>query len=75
MYYRGTLPTGQFTLCGVFLPGYPYDNAKAKSFMKTLKQEEAYLFECRNIQEARRRIDYFIGEVCNEDRLMPEAEA
>lgn len=49
--------------------GNPYDNAKAESFMKTLKQEEVYLFEYRNIQEARRRIDYFIGEVYNEDRL------
>jgi putative transposase len=37
--------------------------------MKTLKQEEVYLFDYRNIQEARQRIDYFIGEVYNEDRL------
>jgi transposase InsO family protein len=49
--------------------GNPYDNAKAESFMKTLKYEEVYLFEYRNIQEARQRIDYFIGEVYNEDRL------
>ena len=49
--------------------GNPYDNAKAESFMKTLKQEEVYLFDYRNIQEARQRIDYFIGEVYNEDRL------
>ncbi|HEX2966432.1 MAG TPA: IS3 family transposase, partial [Syntrophorhabdaceae bacterium] len=49
--------------------GNPYDNAKAESFMKTLKQEEVYLFEYRNIREARQRIDYFISEVYNEDRL------
>lgn len=49
--------------------GNPYDNAKAESFIKTLKHEEVYLFEYRNIQEARQRIDYFIGEVYNEDRL------
>jgi transposase InsO family protein len=49
--------------------GNPYDNAKAESFIKTLKYEEVYLFEYRTIQEARQRIDYFIGEVYNEDRL------
>ncbi len=49
--------------------GNPYDNAKAESFMKTLKQEEVYLFEYRNIRETRQRIDYFIDEVYNEDRL------
>jgi transposase InsO family protein len=49
--------------------GNPYDNAKAESFIKTLKHEEVYLFEYRNVQEARQRIDYFIGEVYNEDRL------
>jgi putative transposase len=49
--------------------GNPYDNAKAESFIKTLKYEEVYLFEYQNIYEARQRIDYFIGEVYNEDRL------
>jgi transposase InsO family protein len=49
--------------------GNPYDNAKAESFIKTLKHEEVYLSEYRNIKEARQRIDYFIGEVYNEDRL------
>lgn len=49
--------------------GNPYDNAKAESFIKTLKHEEVYLGDYRNIHEARQRIDYFIGEVYNEDRL------
>ena len=49
--------------------GNPYDNAKAESFIKTLKYEEVYLCEYQNIHEARQRIDYFIGEVYNEDRL------
>jgi transposase InsO family protein len=49
--------------------GNPYDNAKAESFIKTLKYEEVYLCEYQNIHEARQRIDYFINEVYNEDRL------
>jgi putative transposase len=49
--------------------GNPYDNAKAESFIKTLKYEEVYLCDYRNLTEARRRIDRFIGEVYNEDRL------
>jgi transposase InsO family protein len=49
--------------------GNPYDNAKAESFIKTLKYEEVYLGDYRNLTEARRRIDRFIGEVYNEDRL------
>lgn len=49
--------------------GNPYDNAKAESFIKTLKYEEVYLCEYRTLHEARQRIDYFIGEVYNEDRL------
>jgi transposase InsO family protein len=49
--------------------GNPYDDAKAESFIKTLKYEEVYLCEYQNIHEARQRIDYFIGEVYNEDRL------
>jgi transposase InsO family protein len=42
---------------------------KVESFIKTLKYEEVYLFDYRTIQEARQRINYFIGEVYNEDRL------
>jgi putative transposase len=49
--------------------GNPYDNAKAESFIKTLKYEEVYLSEYRNLTEARERIDRFIGEVYNGDRL------
>lgn len=49
--------------------GNPYDNAKAESFIKTLKYEEVYLCDYRNLTEARQRIDRFIGEVYNEDRL------
>jgi len=46
-----------------------YDNAKAESFMKTLKQEEVYMFEYENMMEARERISEFLEEVYNQKRL------
>jgi putative transposase len=49
--------------------GNPYDNAQAESFIKTLKYEEVYLCEYRNLAEARGRIGRFIEEVYNEKRL------
>ncbi|MFZ2800615.1 MAG: integrase core domain-containing protein [Syntrophorhabdus sp.] len=48
--------------------GNPYDNARAESFIKTLKYEEVYLCEYQNIHEARQKIDCFINEMYNEDR-------
>lgn len=47
----------------------PYDNAKAESFMKTLKYEEVYLCEYENQEDARASIEYFIEEVYNLKRL------
>lgn len=49
--------------------GNPYDNATCESFMKTLKDEEAYLWEYRTIEDADRRICHFIKDVYNEKRL------
>jgi transposase InsO family protein len=49
--------------------GNAYDNAKAESFIKTLKYEEVYLFEYETIAEARSRIGYFLEEVYNRKRL------
>jgi transposase InsO family protein len=49
--------------------GNAYDNAKAESFIKTLKYEEVYLFEYETITEARSRIGHFIEEVYNQKRL------
>lgn len=49
--------------------GNPYDNAKAESFFKTLKQEEVYLNEYRTFAEAQENIDTFIGAVYNKRRL------
>jgi putative transposase len=49
--------------------GNPYDNAKAESFMKTLKCEEVYLKTYRDREEVRASIAHFIEEVYNRKRL------
>ncbi|HYM76264.1 MAG TPA: IS3 family transposase [Candidatus Dormibacteraeota bacterium] len=49
--------------------GNPYDNAKAESFMKTLKSEEVCLHQYRDQPEARESIQHFIEEVYNQKRL------
>jgi putative transposase len=49
--------------------GNPYDNAQAESFMKTLKYEEVYRSEYRDLVEARRCIRRFIESVYNHKRL------
>lgn len=49
--------------------GNPYDNAKAESFMSTLKREEVDGRAYRHAQEARRSIGSFIEEVYNRQRL------
>jgi transposase InsO family protein len=49
--------------------GNPYDNAKAESFMKTLKQEEVDGSEYRDVADARTRIGGFIETVYNRQRL------
>jgi putative transposase len=47
----------------------PYDNAMAESFMKTLKYEEVYRNEYRDLDEARASIGHFLEQVYNEKRL------
>jgi transposase InsO family protein len=49
--------------------GNPYDNAKAESFIKTLKSEEVYLRQYRDREEAHASIQNFIEEVYNRKRL------
>ena len=49
--------------------GRPWDNAKAESFMKTLKCEEVYLKQYRDLKHARESIGEFIEEVYNGKRL------
>jgi putative transposase len=47
----------------------PYDNAKAESFMKTLKHEEVDGSAYRDVRHARRQIGSFIEDVYNRHRL------
>jgi transposase InsO family protein len=50
-------------------PGNPFDNAKAESFMKTLKTEELNARSFKGIDDARVRIDDFIANIYNTERL------
>ena len=47
----------------------PYDNAKAESFMKTLKHEEVDASSYRDACQARRQIGSFIEDIYNRQRL------
>lgn len=49
--------------------GNPYDNAKAESFMKTLKHEEVLLNEYETLDDAHANIGRFIDKVYNTKRL------
>lgn len=49
--------------------GNPYDNAKAESFMKTLKYEEVHRSEYLDLADARRQVGRFIEQVYNRERL------
>ncbi|RLB34252.1 MAG: hypothetical protein DRH12_17610 [Deltaproteobacteria bacterium] len=49
--------------------GNPYDNAYVESFFKTLKVEEVYMNEYRDIDDAWDNIRHFIEDVYNKKRL------
>jgi putative transposase len=49
--------------------GNPWDNAACESFMKTLKYEEVYRNEYRDLAEARALIGEFLEKVYNQKRL------
>jgi len=49
--------------------GNPYDNAACESFMKTLKYEEVYRQEYRDLAEARSNIERFMEKIYNGRRL------
>jgi len=49
--------------------GNPWDNAACESFMKTLKYEEVYRNEYRDLADARASIGQFLEKVYNQKRL------
>jgi len=50
-------------------PANPYDNASCESFMKTLKREEIYANEYRDLDHLRTNIEAFIEQYYNRCRL------
>jgi transposase InsO family protein len=50
-------------------PANPYDNAACERFMKTLKQEEIYCQEYRDLEELRAHVEEFIDRYYNGQRL------
>jgi putative transposase len=50
-------------------PANPYDNATCESFMKTLKQEEIYCHDYRDLEDLRTNLGIFIEQYYNRCRL------
>lgn len=50
-------------------PGNPYDNAFCESFMKTLKKEEVYCSEYKDLADLTIHIEAFIDQYYNQQRL------
>lgn len=50
-------------------PANPYDNAACERFMRTLKQEEIYCTEYRDLEDLRRHMEQFIDQYYNRQRL------
>lgn len=49
--------------------GYPYDNARCESFLKTLKQEQIHCQRFGTLEELRSKLAEFIDEYYNHQRL------
>jgi putative transposase len=47
----------------------PWENARAESFMKTLKSEEVWLKQYRDLEHVRTSIGHFLEDVYNQRRL------
>jgi hypothetical protein len=50
-------------------PGNPYDNARCESFLKTLKQEEIYCHQHRDLEDLHTHTSAFIEDYYNRRRL------
>ncbi|HEV7396148.1 MAG TPA: IS3 family transposase [Pyrinomonadaceae bacterium] len=50
-------------------PANPYDNASCESFMKTLKREEIYAGDYRDLEDLRQHLEEFIDRYYNRVRL------
>jgi transposase InsO family protein len=50
-------------------PANPYDNATCESFMKTLKQEEIYCREYRDLEDLQTHLEDFLDRYYNQRRL------
>ena len=66
--YRQRLADRDITI-SMSRPGNPFDNAKAESFMKTLKVEQVNGRTFTDLGDARRHINSFIAEGYNKARL------
>jgi len=66
--YTELLAAHQITI-SMSRKGNPWDNAACESFMKTLKYEEVYRNEYRDLHEARAAIAEFLEKIYNHQRL------
>jgi putative transposase len=66
--YTGLLKDNEIRI-SMSRKGSPYDNATCESFMKTLKYEEVYRQEYRDLPAARASVERFIGKIYNQQRL------
>jgi transposase InsO family protein len=66
--YTGLLVANQISI-SMSRKANPWDNAACESFMKTLKYEEVYRNEYRDLAEARASIGVFLEKVYNQKRL------